>query len=304
MSRSLVVHSLDFNRKRHPDEAIAPSNLEEVHLLDRMSNFFEGCTYDETRDEYRHTMIERQQFERLNNEECIMHLAVAKWGEESRVLNPEDLSRVEYHIRREDPVSTITRAYCYVPTNGETAFFFSEYSDRVSAGIGFLGLFRKDFVHSVPSVTLRANRVYGAEEWLNTASLSELRISVKKKSPDSADRTSAYSGILTYAMKPDFSTRWGYKILDRLLGKTEEERANILVEVAESFGFDIDDADSIKGKLTLEGEDGKSTTFSLDEDPRAPYLYIPINNPDGTELSDDDFIAKCEELVADYSGRY
>lgn len=77
-----------------------------------------------------------------------------------------------------------------------------------------------------------------------------------------------------------------------------------MIEVAENFGFNLDDADSVEGKLTLRGADGKTTTFSLDQDPRAPYLYIPINNPDGTELSDADFIAKCQEMALDYSGRY
>lgn len=304
MARSLVVHSLRFHRKRHPSEAIAPSNLDGVHLLDHMSRYFMGCTYDETRDEYHRTMIEHNRFDRLSEEACLMHLAVAKWGEESRVLNPDDLSRVEYHIKRDEPVSTITRAYCYVPINGEVAFFFSEYSDRVSAGLGFLSFFRRDFVHSVPLITLKPNRVFGAEDWLKTASLEELRINVKKKSPDIADKASTYSGLLTYAVKPDSFSLWGHKTLQKFLGKNESERAGALIEVAEDFGFDIAEADSVSGKITLKGEDGKSTTFSLGENPRAPYLYIPINNPDGTELSDNSFISKCEELASDYAQRY
>lgn len=304
MSRSLVAHSLRFNRKRHPDEAIAPCDLEGIHLLDRFESFFNGCTYSGTRDDYHQSMIEHQRFKRLNNEACIMHLSVAKWGEESQVLNPNDYTDIRYHIKREDPVSTVTRAYCYVPTNGEVSFFFSEYSDRVSAGLSFLRLFKKDFVHSVPSITLRLNRVYGAEDWLRTATLSELKINVKRKSRDNADGTSSYSGLLTYMVKPDKFTIWGSKTLGRFLGKTESERSNALIEVADSFGFNIDDAESIDGKLTLKGQDGKTTTFSLSEDPRAPYLYIPINNPDGTELNDIDFVAKCKELVADYSARY
>lgn len=303
MSRSLVIHSLKFNRKRHPEEAIAPSDLEGINLLDRLECFFHSCTYDETRDDYRQSMIEHQRFERLNNESCIIYLSVAKWGEESRVLNPNNYADVRYHIKREDPVSTTTRAYCFMPTNGETSFFFSEYSDRVSAGLNFLGLFKKDFVHSVPSITLNPNRVFGAEDWLKTATLSELKINVKRKSRDSADRTSSYSGLLTYAVKPDKFSLWGTRMLSHFLGKTESERSSALVEVADSFGFNIDDADSIDGKLTLKGQDGKTTTFSLGEDPRAPYLYMPINNPDGTELNDKDFLAKCQKLSDDYSTR-
>ncbi|WP_165056283.1 MULTISPECIES: hypothetical protein [unclassified Adlercreutzia] len=304
MSRSLVAHSLKFNRKRHPDEAIAPSDLENINLLDHFERFFNGCTFCETRDEYHQTMIERQNYTRLNDESCLMHLSVAKWGEESKVLNPNDYADVRYEIQRDDPVSTVTRAYCHVPLNGETAFFFSEYSDRVSAGVNYLALFRKDFVHSVPTVTIHANRVYGAEEWLRSATLAELSINVKKKSSDSADRTSSYSGTLGYVVKPDKFTIWGKRTLEQFIGKNEDERRATLIEVAEDFGFSLDDADSIEGKLTLRGEDGKTTTFSLDQDPRAPYLYIPINNPDGTELSDTDFVAKCQEMALDYSGRY
>lgn len=304
MSRSLVAHSLKFNKKRHPEEAIAPSDLDGVNLLDQIERFFDGCTFDETRDEHRQTMIERQGFARLNDESCLMHLSVAKWGEESKVLNPNDYTDIRYEIQRDDPISTVTRAYCYTPLNGETAYFFSEYADRVSAGVNFLALFRKDFVHSVPAITLSPSRVYGAEEWLRTATLSELKINVKRKSSDSADRTSSYSGSLGYAVKPDKFTIWGNRTLERFLGKSEDKRRATLIEVAEDFGFNLDEADAIEGKLTLKGEDGKTTTFSLDQDPRAPYLYIPINNPNGTELTDAEFIAKCQELVSDYSGRH
>lgn len=233
-----------------------------------------------------------------------MHLSVAKWGEESQVLNPNDYTDVRYHIRRDDPVSVITRAYCYTPLNGETAFFFSEYADRASAGVGFLALFRKDFVRSVPTVTMHSSRVYGAEDWLRTAAISELRITVKKKSSDSADRTSSYSGSLGYAIKPDKFTVWGNRTLDKFIGKNEAERRAALIEIAEDFGFNLEDADSFEGKLTLKGNDGATTTFSLDQDPRAPYLYLPINNPDGAELTDADFVAKCQEMALDYSNRY
>lgn len=106
-----------------------------------------------------------------------------------------------------------------------------------------------------------------------------------------------------YAVKPDKGSGWGKRTLRRFLGKTEAERNNSLIEIAEEFGFDTGEADNMSGKLTLKGADGKTTTFSLDQDPRAPYLYIPINKEDGTKLNDKEFVEKCRELVAKYMER-
>lgn len=304
LSRYLVAHSLKFNRKRHPDEAVAPSNLEGTSLLAHIGRYCEKCVFGETRDEFRQTMIEQQSFQMISDEVCLLKLAVAKWGEESRVLDPGDYGKVSYFIKKDEPVSTVTRALCSVPKNGEAAFFFSEYADGVSAGMGFLRLFQHDFVRSVPTVTLKASRVFGADEWLKTATLLELKIRVKKRAADNADYSNIYSGALVYEFRPDKKTLWGSKTLDRILGKNENERSQVLVEIAEDFGIDLaDSVDSIDGKLTLKGQDGRNTTFSLGDDPRAPYLYTPINNRDGSELSDNDFIQKCEELAADYASR-
>lgn len=303
MSRFLAVHSLSFNRKRKVDEAIAPSNLDGVHLFEYMGRALAGCTYDQTRDSFRKTMIEQQELKRINDNACLMHLSIARWGEESQVLNPDDLSEVKFIIDRESPISTTSRAYCFVPSNGEKAYFFSEYVDRLSAGVGFISYFRKDFVHSAPSITLKVSRVFGAEEWLRTASLCELRIDVKRKSPDNSDFTSAYSGVLEYVLKPDKKTLWGTKTLSRILGKNESERRATLIEVAEDFGFNLGDLDTVGGRMTLMGQDGKKTTLPLSCDPRAPYLYLPASSPDGLELSDQAFIDRCNEIVRDYSDR-
>ena len=182
MTRSLVAHSLRFNRKRHPDEAIAPSDLDGDHLFKLLRNFFDRCTYQETRNERNRTMIEKQSFKLLEgSESCLLYLNAAKWGEESQVLNPDNYDDIRYHISPIDPVSTDTRAYCHVPSNGERAFFLSEYVDRVSGGVGFLNLFKSDFVHSVPRITCNLSRVYGSEEWLKTAELAEVQIKVLKK---------------------------------------------------------------------------------------------------------------------------
>lgn len=303
MSRSLVAHSLKFNRKGHPTEAIAPSNLEGINLLAHIERYFNECTYDETRNETRQTMIERQAFQTIDDETCLLKLAVAKWGEESRVLDPENFEKVSYHIKKDEPVSTVTRALCRVPKNGERAFFFSEYADGVSAGVSFKELFQHDFVTSVPTIRMKSARVFGADEWLKTAMLSDLKICVKKKAKDNADYSDVYSGSLVYEFQPDKKTHWARKTLDRILGKDENERSRVLVEIAEEFNIDLDDAEAVNGKMTLKGQDGKRTTFSLDDNPRAPYLYLPINNPDGSELTDEDFIKKCYELASDYSGR-
>ena len=304
MSRFLVVHSLSFNRKRKVDEAVAPSNLDGVHLFVYMEKALANCTYSQTRDSFRKTMLEQQAFKRINENACLMHLSIARWGEESQVLNPDNYSEVKFTIDRESPISTTSRAYCFVPSNGEKAYFFSEYVDRLSAGVGFVHYFKKDFVRSAPSVTLKLNRLYGAEEWLRTASLSELRINVKRKAPDNSDLTSTYSGTLEYALKPDKKTIWGKKTLSRILGKDENERRATLIEIADDFGFTLGDLDSVDGKMTLLGQDGKKTTLPLSCDPRAPYLYLPISGPDGLELSDQAFIDRCNELVHDYSERH
>lgn len=293
MTRSLTVHSIRIHKRRKKDEAISPCDIDGRSIGDYLADFCRSCNYSSTRNEARKSMIACTNLSRVNGNALLMQLSHARWGEESDVLKPNDFSVVNYHIGEEDPTTGKTRAYMYIPERGDVALYFCEYAMRGSAGYDLLILFKRYLTSEAPiQLTVDINRVPSDEEWINNATLTELRIELRKQAQNREDGITGYQGRLSYVLVPDKLSSWPAFIKDKLLSRKQEG----LIEVADRLDINVG-TEEPKAIVTLQGDDGRKTTFSLGDDGefRAPYIREVIEKPDGNAFSDEQFCSFCEE---------
>ena len=294
MTRSMTVHALRFHRKRKTDVPINPHNLNGESLFELMRAFGHNCGFDTTRDETSHRMIKVNEFSPLSNRECLIKVTQASWGESSDVLDPNDFNTVAHHIDERDPVASPSRALCIAPPVGNKALYFSEYTDRSSASYFFLSLFKSNFVHAIPDITLDVKREFTEEEWLETARVSSLTIETRRKAANLDDGTTRFVGKLRFSITPDNRFGWADRLKSLTIDPLWKHNAG-LIDIAEDLGFSVGKDDEVSGKATLVGLDGKRTTVSIDEGIRAPFIREVIQTPSGGALSDDDFVTRCRD---------
>lgn len=305
MTRSLTVHSIRIHKRRKPEEVIPPNDIGGLSIRDYFAAFCDReCKYASTKNETRRSMIECTGVSKIDSNTFLVYLSHARWGEESDVLRQDNYSVVDYHIGEENPTTASTRACLFVPEFGDVALYFCEYAMRGSAGNDLLYLFKKHLTAISPvGITVDINRVPSDAEWINSAILTELRLEIKKHGQNREDGVIGYEGKLSYSFVPEKLSSWPKYIKDKILGKKWEG----IVEVADRLGVDVG-GDSPKASVTLAGEDGKKTTFSLGDDGefRAPYIREVIEQPSGEAFTDDQFCAFCIEragVILDRFGR-
>lgn len=292
--RTLTAHSLEFHRKykRGERETIAPSDLDGFDLADVFQRWCEGLDSAVCRDEERKLWVTVQNVWRRSPHIVLVTLAVGTWGESGDVVDAFSGEKI-FELQEDQAPTGPTRAVMLVPGRGETALYFSEYSNRGSGGSRLLPLFSKFWSHEIQGITMVKEPVVESEAWTQGASLLEVEVRVRGRAADIADPIRDDVGVQSHVIRPKKNHRFPIELLDRL-------------RRVPTYAGDLVGLPSLPEEsevyVTIEGRNGRSKKLELYAD-GGPSLREVLNEADQPPLSDDVLIGRAIERASDLLAR-
>ena len=289
--RTLTAYALEFYRKRHPEQTFAPSDLDGADLLDAFEAWCRNLGPDDLHDPDRNRWVRVSDTRRVGRS-LLVDVEVGSWGE-AGALRDAQSGTVVTAITEDQAPTGMTRALLHVPTPGETALYFCEYSGRGSGGTILLTNFATHWSHS-SDFTMKRNAVTEGEVWAESAELREVEVRVREHSSDLADPTSETLAILSHVLRPPRRHFLRRDLLDEL--RAHPERA------ARSVGLS-DMPQRSEVLVTLRTSEGRQKKFVLGDGDDLPSMREELNGPGEPPLSDEVFVSRCEEKAADLLDR-
>lgn len=288
--RSLSAISLTFhtaNVKKESRETFSPSDLNGVSLLD----LFEGwCSNPESIPlmiNGSNDCLKIQSISRVRPDTVLVDAFSGKSGEPGAVYSAEQ-SGPTYQISENEAPTGHTRALLYVRERGETALFFSEHCHRGNAGTRLMKGFSPFFRTQVSGITMQKESIVEGSEWLDTIkAVRDIEVRTHKLPSKSSAAVQSSEGYISLSIKPNKNQRFLTSILSKF--KTNKQNVGTII------GFPIlDELDDAEVFATVEGKDGRTKKINVMKESGTPRFYKTLSEPSEPELSDDEFVERCE----------
>jgi hypothetical protein len=292
--RTLAAHTLEFHRRRHVDETCAPANLD-GNGLDLLDVFYEWCSGlggNELHDGENNLFV-RMADARRSGRTVLASVEVGSWGEAGAVVDSTSGSIV-MPLTEEQAPTGVTRAVMFVPTPGEVAVYFAEYSGRGSGGSRLLRAFRSFWSENYP-ITMIPSVVTEGEAWAEGADLKEVEVRFRRISSDIADAAQESKAVYSHAVRPPRG-----KFLKPDLLRQLQRHPNL---AASTVGLGSQMPDDSEVLVTLKNREGRQKKFVLGHGEGLPSMREELNPPHEPALSDDALLILCADKASDILGR-
>lgn len=289
--RTLAARSLEFHRRRRPDESFAPADLGGVDLLDAFEAWCGDLQPHELHDPANNLWVLVRDVGR-DGRNLLASVEVGSYGEAGSVVDA-DSGDVLMSLSENQAPTGLTRAVLHVPPHGETALFFIEYSGRGSGGSRLLRAFASHWANT-SDFTMVDRAVTEAEAWVEAAELREVEVRVREASSDIADPANETKGIFSHVLRAPRNKVLRRDLLQDL--RAHPHRAAKTVGLSEM-------PEHSEVLVTLRNREGRQKKFVLGEVDGLPAMREELNGPGEPKLSDARLLGVCADKTSDLLAR-